>query len=120
MLVIKGALRYNPTDLGYAEAGDGEPSDQVTLELAEGVVSAPVEHRKDVLKGEPDLLGLGLVFVLPQWVVGEERLLHRIRELGEEVLLRWEADLIPMPVLHAAVRGCPASNVGTMVVFSPI
>lgn len=70
-------------------------------------MSAPVEHREDVLQAEPDLLGLGLVLVLPQWVVGEERLLHRIRELGEEVLLRWEADLIPMPMLdaiHAAVR----------------
>jgi hypothetical protein len=94
---------YSSTDLGYAEAGNGEPSDEVALELAEGVASAPVEHREDVLQAEPELLGLGLVLVLPQWVVGEERLLHRVRELGEEALLRRDADLIPMPVLHAAV-----------------
>lgn len=34
--------RYRFTDLWYAEAGNGEPGDEVALELAEGVVPAPV------------------------------------------------------------------------------
>ena len=65
--------RYRFTDLWYAEAGNGEPGDEVALELAEGVVPAPVEHGEDMLQAEPYLLGSGQVLVLPQWVDGEER-----------------------------------------------
>ena len=34
--------RYRFSDLWYVEAGNGEPGDEVALELAEGVVPAPV------------------------------------------------------------------------------
>ncbi|WVZ55836.1 hypothetical protein U9M48_006444 [Paspalum notatum var. saurae] len=108
---------YKSTDLGYAEAANGEPSDEITLEHVEGVVLAPVEHWEDVLRAEPDLLGQGLVLVLPQWVVEEEHLPHGVRELGEDVLLRQDADLIP--AIHMSLRRRPASNV-SLVVFSPV
>ena len=97
--------RYRFTDLWYAEAGNGEPGDEVALELAEGVVPAPVEHGEDMLQAEPYLLGSGQVLVLPQRVVGEERLLHSVGELGEEALLRRDADLVAMlDAVHATVR----------------
>ncbi|WVZ55835.1 hypothetical protein U9M48_006444 [Paspalum notatum var. saurae] len=114
--LLKGA-GYKSTDLGYAEAANGEPSDEITLEHVEGVVLAPVEHWEDVLRAEPDLLGQGLVLVLPQWVVEEEHLPHGVRELGEDVLLRQDADLIP--AIHMSLRRRPASNV-SLVVFSPV
>lgn len=92
-------------DLRYAEAGDGEPGDKVPLELAEGVVPAPVQHREDVLQAEPQLLGPRLVLVLPQRVVGEEGLLHRVGELRKEALLGWEADLVAvLDAVRAVVR----------------
>ena len=87
--------RYRFTDLWYAEAGNGEPGDEVALELAEGVVPAPVEHGEDMLQAEPYLLGSGQVLVLPQWVVGEEALLRR------------DSDLVAVPMLdavHVTVR----------------
>jgi len=99
--------RYRFTDLWYAEAGNGEPGDEVALELAEGVVPAPVEHGEDMLQAEPYLLGSGQVLVLPQRIVGEERLLHRVGELGKKALLRRDADLVAVPMLdavHATVR----------------
>lgn len=87
--------------LRYAEAGDGEAGDQVPLELAEGVAPAPVQHREEVHQAEPQLLGPRLVLVLPQRVVGEERLLHPLGKLGKDALGRREPDLVAMVVVGA-------------------
>jgi hypothetical protein len=105
------------TDLWNAEASNGEAGDEVTLELAEVVAPAPVKHGEDLLQAEPDLLGPRLVLVLPQRVVREERLLDGVRELGEDVLLRRDADLVAMMNLvavHVAVRRRPAADVGVV------
>jgi hypothetical protein len=105
------------TDLWNAEASNGEAGDEVALELAEAVALAPVNHREDLLQAEPDLLGPRLVLVLPQRVVSEQRLLDGVRELGEDVLPRRDADLVCMMNLvavHVAVRPCPAADVGRL------
>lgn len=96
--------------LRYDEAGKGEAGNEVALELGEGVLAAPFEHREDVLQGEPQLPGPRLVLVPPHRLVGEERLLHRAGELRQEVLLRRRADIVAVvlllrgAVVHVASR----------------
>lgn len=105
----------NFTDLWYAEASNSEAGDEVALELAEVVASSPFEHREDLLQAEPDLLGPRLVLVLPQRIIREEGLLYGVGELGEDVLLRREANLVAvmnLSAVHATVRRRPAADVG--------
>ncbi len=101
--------------LRYDEAGKGEAGNEVALELGEGVLSAPFEHREDVLQGEPQLPGPRLVLVPPHRLVGEERLLHRAGELRQEVLLRRRADIVAVVLLlRGAVVHVGVEVVGTV------
>ncbi len=56
------------------ETGDGETSDEITDELLECVVRAPVENGEDVFEAQDGSVQLGLVLELPETVVVEERL----------------------------------------------
>ncbi len=60
------------------ETGDGETSDDITDELLECVVTAPVENGEDVFDAQDGSVPLRLILELSETVVVEERLFGHI------------------------------------------
>lgn len=80
--------------LGNAQAGNGESSDEIPLELVQVVAPPPVEDGEERPEAQNYLLPLGLILERAQGVVVEERLLHRLFELAQKPPAGGEAHLV--------------------------
>jgi hypothetical protein len=85
----KRARGAEPTHLGYGEAGNGEPGDDVGAEEPRAVLRPPLEDGEEVVQRQHQPPRRRLVLELVQRVVGEEHLRQALpQRLGRRARLR--------------------------------